>query len=120
MQILIYKTDLTVERAPAWLAPTAPVRLAPETDGRVSAFADRPASLFGLLPGGPVRIGRLSDVAREMLLPALLTGVSFRVRIVELIPAHLAPDGRAQIAVSVWGDPSRLTRPAAEPTTEQG
>jgi len=118
MQILIYKTDLTVERAPAWLAPTAPVRLIAEPDGRVSAYADRPSRLFGLIPGGPVRIGALSGVASGMLLPALVSGTTFRVRIVELIPAHLAPDERARISVSVWGDPGQL-RPSLTLRTDQ-
>lgn len=57
MQILIYKTDLRVERAPAWLTPTAPVRLYLEDNGTVSAYAERPSRFFRLLPGGLVRIG---------------------------------------------------------------
>lgn len=112
MQILIYKTGLLVERAPDWLAPNAPVRLHLETDGSVSAYADRPVGLFGLRPGGPVRIGALSQQARNLLVPALETGAALRVRIVELVPPHLAPDGRARIAISVWGDPDRLRRPS--------
>ena len=112
MQILIYKTDLTVERAPAWLAPTAPVRLVPEPDGSVSAYADRPPCLFGLRPGGPVRIGALTGQARDLLAPALAAGTPFRVRIVELVPSYVAPNRRPRIAVSVWGDPDRLCAPA--------
>lgn len=112
MQILIYKTDLSVERAPGWLAPTAPVRLRIEADGSVGAYADRPAGLLGLRPGGPVRIGALSAPARDLLGPALEMGAPLRIRIVELVPTHLAPDGRARVAVSVWGDPDRLRRPS--------
>lgn len=108
MQILIYKAHLRVERAPAWLTPTAPVRLYLEDNGSVSAYADRPSSLFGLRPGGPVRIGALSSQAANLLSPALKTNAPLRVRIVELVPPHLATNGQAQVAVSVWGDPHRL------------
>lgn len=115
MQILIYKTDLSVERAPGWLAPNATVRLRVEVDGSVGAYADRPPDWFGLRPGGPVRIGTLNDPSRILLSPALETGPPFRVRIVELVPKHLAPDGRVRITVSVWGDPSWISRPAPHP-----
>lgn len=118
MQILIYKTDLSVDRAPGWLAPTAPVRLRLEADGSVGAYADRPAGLLGLRPSRPVRIGALSHQARELLRPALETGAPFRVRIVELVPPQLSPDGRPRIAVSVWGDPDRLR--AAPPSSDPG
>ena len=118
MQILIYKTDLSVTQAPGWLAPNAPVRILIEADGSVGAYAERPAGLFGLRPGGPVRIGALSAQAQELLLPALETGAHLRVRIVELVPSHLAPGGQARIAVSVWGDPDRL-RPSPTPDADQ-
>jgi hypothetical protein len=108
MQILIYKTDLRVERAPAWLTPTAPVRLYLEDNGAVSAYAVRPSSLFGLRPGGPVRIGALSSKAGNLLVPALRTNAPLRVRAVELVPPHLTIDGQARVAVSVWGDLKRL------------
>jgi len=111
MQILIYKTDLTVDRTPVWLAPTAPIRLLPEPDGHTGAYAEGPSRLFGLLPGGRVRIGALGPEARDLLAPAIEAGKPLRVRIVELAQAHLAPDGRARIAVSVWGEPGWLSRP---------
>jgi len=113
MQILIYKTALSVEQAPGWLAPTAPIQLFLEADGSVGAYADRPAGLFGLRrPGGPVRVGALSASAQDLLGPALATGAPLRVRIVEMVPTHLAPDGRARIAISVWGNPDSLRRPS--------
>jgi hypothetical protein len=110
MQILIYKTDLTVDRAPGWLAPTAPIRLLREPGGLTGAYADRPSRFFGLLSGGLVRIGALGPEARDLLAPAIEAGKPLRVRIVELAQAHLAPDGRARIAVSVWGEPGWLSR----------
>jgi len=111
MQILIYKTDLTVDRTPGWLVPTAPIRLIPEPDGITGAYADRPSLFFGLLPGGQVRIGALGLEARDLLAPAVEAGMPLRVRIVEMAQAHLAPDGRARVAVSVWGEPGWLSHP---------
>ncbi len=110
MQILIYKTDLAVERAPDWLIPTTPVRLILEPDGSVGAYVSRPPAFFGLISGRPVRIGTLNGQASRLLAPALETGAALRVRVVELIPPHMAPGGRTRIAVSVWGDPDRLVR----------
>lgn len=113
MQILIYKTDLKVNRAPAWLTPTASVRLIPEGDGSVGAYVNRVTRWFGLLETTQsVRIGALNDRAQDLLAPALQTARPLRVRVVELVPSHLAPDGQARIAVSVWGDPKLLLRSA--------
>jgi hypothetical protein len=117
MQTLIYKTELSVEHAPAWLSLTAPVQLCLEADGSVSASADRPATLFGFRRSGPVRIGVLTGQARDLLVPALETNAPLRVRIVELVPPHIAAGGRAQVAVSVWGDPDQLRRPTPTQST---
>mgnify|MGYP003659244940 CR=1 FL=1 len=87
MQTLIYKTELFVERAPAWLTPNSIVELRPQADGTVAAFARRPAML--------VR-------------PVLETDIALRVRVVELHPAHLTADRRARISVSVWGSAERV------------
>jgi len=104
MQLLIYKTELTVERAPRWLAPNNPIELRVQADGTVAAFARRPPrwmSLFG--EARPVRIGLLTEEAGGILRPAFEAGSTLRVRIVELHPAHLTADHRARISVSVWG-----------------
>ena len=104
MQALIYKAELTVERAPAWLAPTSPVELRLQVDGTVVAFARRPSRWISFLgEARPVRIGVLADDAAMFLRPVLETGIGLRVRIVELHPAHLTTDQRARIGVSVWG-----------------
>lgn len=114
MQTLIYKTDIVVERAPAWLAPNAPVELRPQADGAVVAYAQRPSRLFTLFRSSrPVRIGVLHEEAGELLRPILDAGITIRVRIVELQPAHLAVDRRARISVSVWASVTRITPPSA-------
>ena len=116
MQTLIYKTELTVERAPAWLAPTSPVELRPQADGTVAAFARRPSGWASMFWGErPVRIGMLTEDAAMLARPALETGIVLRVRIVELHPAHLTTDRRVRISVSVWGGVVKMaaSRPLA-------
>ena len=116
MQTLIYKTELTVERAPAWLAPTSPVELRPQADGTVAAFARRPSGWASMVWGErPVRIGMLTEDAAMLARPALETGIVLRVRIVELHPAHLTTDRRVRISVSVWGGVVKMaaSRPLA-------
>lgn len=104
MQILIYKTDIVVERAPAWLAPNSPVELRLHADGAVVAYARRPSRWLTLLGlSRPIRIGVLNESAGDLLRPILDAGTPLRVRIVELQPSHLVADRRARISVSVWG-----------------
>ena len=112
MQTLIYKTDIVVERAPAWLAPNSPVELRLQADGTVAAYARRPSGWASVFWGErPVRIGMLTEDAAMLVRPALETGIVLRVRIVELHPAHLTTDRRARISVSVWGAVTRITPP---------
>lgn len=113
MQTLIYKTELNVERAPAWLAPNSRVELRPQADGAVLAYAQRPSSSFTLFRSSrPVRIGVLNEEAGDLLRPILDAGIAIRVRVVELQPSHLAADRRARIGVSVWGAVTRITAPS--------
>lgn len=108
MKTLIYKTELSVERAPSWLAPNTPVELRAEADHPVAAYVQRPqrwTSLFGAAK--PVRIGTLNEDAGYLLRPAFEAGNALRTRIVELQPAHLAKDRRARISVSVWAGVAR-------------
>lgn len=105
MQTLIYKTELIIESAPAWLSPGDPIELRPEAEEMVAAYARRPprwAFLFG--EGRLFRIGALSKQAALLLRPAFEAGSSLRVRVVEVLAAHLAMDGHARVCVSVWGD----------------
>jgi hypothetical protein len=111
MQTMIYKTELVVERAPAWLAPNSPVELRPQADGTVVAFARRPSGWTSVFWGErSVRIGMLNEDAAMLVRTALGTGIALRVRIVELHPAHLTTDRRARISVSVWGPGSKMAR----------
>lgn len=104
MQLLIYKTELVVERAPSWLAPNAPVELRPQADGSVAAFAPSPSRWTSLFwRERPVRIGTLNEDAAMLVCSALEAGTVLRVRIVELRPAHLTADRRVRMSVSVWG-----------------
>jgi len=48
-------------------------------------------------------IGQLGPAASELVAPMLLRSDRLRVRIVGITPEHLAPDGRAEMHVSVWG-----------------
>lgn len=109
MQTLIYKTELAVERAPAWLAPNSPVELRPQADGTVAAFAQRPSGWASVFWGErPVRIGMLNEDAVILVRPALEAGIALRVRIVELHQTYLTTDQRARISVSVWGHGSKM------------
>jgi hypothetical protein len=103
MDPLIYKTTLEMERSPAWLSPGMPLALTTSPDGTVRAVASRLAR-WPFRGEKRVQIGALRPEATELLRPFLDTGVRLRVRIVALVPAHLAPDGEARIAISVWGD----------------
>ena len=109
MQLLIYKTELAVERAPRWIEPNSPVELRLQADGTVAAFARRPASWLSLFgQARAVRIGGLDETAGAHLRPALEAGLALRVRIVELHPSHLTVDRRARVSVSVWGGVARM------------
>ena len=109
MQMLIYKTELVVERAPRWLAPNSVVELGVQADGTVAAFAQRPSTLLSMFGGGSfVRIGVLEEGAGVILRSALEVRSALRVRIVELHPPHLTADRRTRISVSVWGGAAKL------------
>jgi len=119
MQTLIYKTEITVDRAPGWLAPNSPVELCLQADGTVAAFARRPSGWTSVFWGErPVRIGMLTEDAAMLARPALETNIVLRVRIVELHPAHLTTDRQARISVSVWG--SEVKMAASRPFANTG
>ena len=86
---------------PAWLD-----RL---TDGRIGVFASVRKPLFGILPRQrPALLGHLGPVAEEIVSPSLAHGDSLRVRIIDLVPEHLANGYPPEIYISVWGDPRHL------------
>jgi len=109
MQTLIYKTDIVVVRAPAWLAPNSHLELRPQADGTVGVFGRQPSRWLRLLGlSRVIRIGALREDAGTLLRPALEAGSVLRVRIVEIQPAHLTTDRRARISVSVWGGAAKM------------
>lgn len=108
MQPLIYKTTLDMERSPAWLTPGAPLELEALTDGPVAVIARR-AARWPFRGEKRVRIGTLRPQATEIARDLIRSGTRIRVRIVALVPAHLAPDGAARVAVSIWGDAGALS-----------
>jgi hypothetical protein len=109
MQTLIYKTELAVERAPAWLVPNSPVELRLQADGSVVAFARRPSRWIPFWGEARlIRIGVLAEDVAMLLRPVIKAGIVLRVRIVELHPAHLTTNRLARISVSVWGPRSEI------------
>ncbi|MFV0493303.1 MAG: hypothetical protein ACK5M4_15940 [Pseudorhodobacter sp.] len=51
-------------------------------------------------------IGMLDPHAADIVKPALRRKDHLRVRIVDILPEHLAPDGQAEVYISVWGAPA--------------
>lgn len=78
-------------------------------DGRVGIFARIRRPILGLIPARREGyLGHLGPVATQILAPALMEGLSLRLRIVVLTPEHLATSGPPEIFVSVWGDVRQL------------
>ena len=78
-------------------------------DGRVGIYAVVKQARFGFLPmRRKTYLGHLGPVATQILAPALMEGVSLRLRVVVLTPEHLATNGPPEIYVSVWGDHHRM------------
>jgi hypothetical protein len=56
----------------------------------------------------PEALGDLGPVVGRILAPALRAGAQMRVRIVDLVPEHMAGSRAPRVYVSVWADPQRL------------
>lgn len=112
MQPLVYKAGIMVEQIPSWLAPGMEVHLEPMKDGRIAVIATRPKR-WSWLPSTHRRtkIGRLTDEVGEILHPTLFAPYPLRVRVVEVVPRHLGPEGWPLISISIWGVPEALTYP---------
>ena len=84
-----------------------PVQLQKEGDAEIAAFVMLPSRLpFGLGKSRIVRAGYLGNQAKALLWPAFEKPAPLRVRIVEILAAHLNADGTNRISISVWGDPA--------------
>lgn len=91
----------------AWLAPLA--------DGRIGVFARVNQRLLGIFSRWrPGFLGHLDQSAEEIVAPSLAHGDALRVRIINLVPEHLAHGNPPEVHISVWGNPRHL-RPVPQP-----
>jgi hypothetical protein len=73
----------------------------------IAAFVMLPSRLpFGFGKFRIVRAGYLGNQAKALLWPAFEKPAPLRVRIVEILAAHLNADGKNRISILVWGDPA--------------
>lgn len=78
-------------------------------DGRIGVFAQLKRSILWIVPRrGPRLLGHLGPIAEDIVAPSLAHGDDLRVRIVALVPEHLANGNPPEIHISVWGDPRHL------------
>ncbi len=108
IEAIIHKApvlDLTVHVGRSALCLGDRVDLHLLADGRVGVVCKvrRRGFLFTRLAAR--QIGVLGRRASEIVAPALERGEALRVRIVGLTPEHLASDGRADVGISVFGNP---------------
>jgi hypothetical protein len=100
LQIHVARTGLAIGDT-AWLD-----RL---TDGHIGVFARLSQPLFGLIPRRrPGLVGHLGPLAEEIVTPSIAHGDALRVRIIDLVPEHLANGYPSEVYISVWGDPRHL------------
>lgn len=113
MQALIHKTSLVRLEMNLHISGVGlgdPVQLLQEGESDIAAFIMVPSSMpFGLGKSRIVRAGYLGSQAKALLWPAFEKNASLRVRIIEILGAHLAGDGVNRIFISVWGDPADIT-----------
>jgi hypothetical protein len=85
-------------------------------DGKIGVFAEVRQMLFGFIPRRrPTRLGHLGPLAEEIVAPSLAHDDPLRVRIIDLVPEHLANGFPPEVYISVWGDPRHLN-PVLEAT----
>jgi hypothetical protein len=78
-------------------------------DGRIGVFAQAKQLILWVVPRrSPRLLGHLGPIAEEIVAPSLAHGDDLRVRIVALVPEHLAHGHPPEIHISVWGDPRHL------------
>jgi hypothetical protein len=116
MQPIIHKAAIALDLNPVsvGISPGDRAVLSLNSDTTISVFVERPSRLpFGLGKPRVVLLGMLGARATDILLPALNRKADFRVRIIEVEPAHISRTGRASVYVSVWGDPADIVGPTA-------
>lgn len=87
-------------------------------DGSVAVWGKISKRSFLIRRNVLAHIGFLGPQASKILTPSLRRGDHLRVRVVGLTPEHLAPDGKAEMHVSVWGTIRHpyIQRPKQSPT----
>lgn len=97
MQVLIHKTSLVRLEANLRISGVGlgdPVQLLQEGETDIAAFVMLPSRMpFGLGKSHIVRAGYLGNQAKALLWPAFEKDAPLRVRVVEILAAHLAGDG---------------------------
>lgn len=79
------------------------------SDGRIGVFARLKKPILGVIPHHKDGlVGHLGPVAEEIISPSLAHGDDLRVRIIDLMPEHLANGYPPEVYISVWGDPRHL------------
>lgn len=120
MQVLIHKTSLVRLETNLRISGIGlgdPVQLLQEGESDIAAFVMLPSRMpFGLGKSRIVRAGYLGNQAKGLLWPAFEKDAPLRVRVVEILAAHLAGDGLNRVSISVWGDPADIT-PSVPKTT---
>lgn len=98
--IHVARTGLSIGDT-AWLDRTS--------TGRIGVFAQLRQPILGFIPRvRPGLVGHLGPLAEELVSPSLAHGDDLRVRIIDLVPEHLANGHPPEVYVSVWGDPRHL------------
>ncbi len=119
LQVLIHKAPvqgllLHIGRSGLCIGDAAELQL--QADGRIAIFAQAKRPLLGVLPRRSLRhLGFLGPAATAVMTDPLRHSDHLRVRIVGLTPEHLAPNGEAEVYISVWSNTHRLmaARPPA-------
>jgi hypothetical protein len=109
---LIHKAPvegLAIHVARTGLAIGDRARLDRLSDGRIGVFAQLRTPILGLIRRHREGlVGHLGPVAEEIIAPSLASGDDLRVRIIDLVPEHLANGYPPEVYISVWGDPRHL------------
>lgn len=112
LQPLIHKapvTGLRVSVTRTGLCINDPAELRLLSDGQIAIFAMGHNGFLGQLrPKCRLHLGTLGPAASSLILPAVQDDRHLRVRIVDLVPEHLAPETGPEVWISVWGDANSL------------
>jgi hypothetical protein len=114
--------DLQIPLKPTGLSIGDAAELHLGDDGRISVYTHISKRSFLFRRRVLAHVGFLGPQAGPLLSAALRRGDHLRVRIVGLTPEHLAPNGKSEMHISVWGTTRHFyartePKPALQPTT---